>query len=276
MYVSSRKGFTLIELLVVIAIIAVLPVVVVLVLNPAELLRQSRDSNRISDIATLANALGIYNADQSGASGFRLGSSSVVYISIPDPSATSTAGDQCQGLGLIALPTTYIYHCAASSTYRNVNGTGWIPVNLASTTTGSPLGALPVDPINSSSSRLYYTYTINGTNYEVTSVMESTKYGVGGTNDVISNDGGPLASVYQKGSKFGLEPLDYGDNTLLAYWPFNEGMGTIAYDDSGNGNNGTWSGTPAGSSGYYSGGKAGNWAGYFAGSNQYTRDRKST
>ena len=49
---SPKKGFTLIELLIVIAIIAILAVVVVLVLNPAELLRQSRDSQRLSDIST--------------------------------------------------------------------------------------------------------------------------------------------------------------------------------------------------------------------------------
>src|SRR5579863_4498952 len=60
---NSRKGFTLIELLVVIAIIAVLAVVVVLTLNPAELLRQARDSNRISDFATLKSALSLYAED---------------------------------------------------------------------------------------------------------------------------------------------------------------------------------------------------------------------
>src|SRR6185437_16819322 len=62
---NNRKGFTLIELLVVIAIIAILAVVVVLTLNPAELLRQARDSNRTSDFATLKSALGLYGADVS-------------------------------------------------------------------------------------------------------------------------------------------------------------------------------------------------------------------
>ena len=38
----------MIELLVVIAIIAIVSVVVLLVLNPAQLLMQSRDSNRVS------------------------------------------------------------------------------------------------------------------------------------------------------------------------------------------------------------------------------------
>ena len=48
-----KKGFTLIELLIVIAILAVLGVTVTLVLNPAELLRQGRDSTRISDLSSI-------------------------------------------------------------------------------------------------------------------------------------------------------------------------------------------------------------------------------
>jgi prepilin-type N-terminal cleavage/methylation domain-containing protein len=265
MQTSSRKGFTLIELLVVVAIIAVLAVVVVLTLNPQALLQQSRDANRVSDMSTLVNVLGQYNTDQSGYAGFTMGSSSVVYVSIPDPSATTTAGDQCQGLGLLTLPATYSYHCAASSTYRNVNGAGWIPINFQTMSTGAPLGSLPVDSTNTSSSRLYYTYTTNGTQYEVTSPMESVKYQVGGSNDVISGDGGLLATVYEKGSQLGLEPLDYGDATLVRYYPLTEGANSIAYDDSGNNVTGTWTGTQSGSSGYYSAGKIGSYAGYFDG-----------
>jgi len=62
---KTQKGFTLIELLVVIAIIAILAVVVVLTLNPAELLRQARDSNRISDFATIKSTISLYQEDVS-------------------------------------------------------------------------------------------------------------------------------------------------------------------------------------------------------------------
>jgi prepilin-type N-terminal cleavage/methylation domain-containing protein len=263
----SRKGFTLIELLVVIAIIAILAIVVVLTLNPAELLRQSRDGNRVSDMATLNSAINLYNTDQSGVSSYFLGSANTVYVSIPDPVATTTAGDQCQGLGLISLPSGYSYHCAASSTYRNINGTGWIPVNLSNISAGTPLSNLPVDPTNASSSRLYYTYETNGTQFETTAVMESQKYQLGGSNDVISPDGGALASVYEKGSKLGLEPLDYGDATLVGFWPLNEGANSIAYDGSGSNATGSWSGTQIGSNGYYTtNAKVGPYAGDFDGS----------
>ena len=80
----SRSGFTLIELLVVIAIIAILAVVVILTLNPAQLLAQSRDANRVSDMATLNSAINLYETDQGGSSGYSLGTVSTSYISVPD------------------------------------------------------------------------------------------------------------------------------------------------------------------------------------------------
>lgn len=263
---NARRAFTLIELLIVIAIIAILSIVVVLVLNPVQLLMQSRDSNRVSDLATISTAISVYIGDQSSGN---LGSSSVVYVSLVDPSATSTVGDQCQGLGLLVLPIAYTYHCSASSTFKNINATGWIPINFNQASFGSPIGSLPVDPINTVSSRDYYTYTTNGSQFELTAVMESAKYKPGGSNDVITGDGGTLATLYEKGTKLGLEPLDYGDSSLTGYWTFEEGTGTIAYDYSGNNATGSWSGTPSGANGYYSPGNIGGWAGAFDGASNY-------
>ncbi|MGA2113123.1 MAG: prepilin-type N-terminal cleavage/methylation domain-containing protein [Bryobacteraceae bacterium] len=61
-----RKAFTLIELTVVIAILAILATVVVLTLNPAGLLQESRDASRLSDMATLNNAVSYSLADNAG------------------------------------------------------------------------------------------------------------------------------------------------------------------------------------------------------------------
>jgi prepilin-type N-terminal cleavage/methylation domain-containing protein len=170
---SSRSAFTLIELLVVIAIIAILAVVVVLTLNPAELLRQSRDSNRLSDLATLTSAINLYNTDQGGASGYSLGTPGVTYLSVPDPAATTTAGSDCTGLG---FPSGGAFHCAASSTYRTASSTGWIPVSFSAISSASPISNLPIDPVNTTSSNLYYTYQTDGTTFKLRAIPESTKY----------------------------------------------------------------------------------------------------
>lgn len=256
-----RKGFTLIELLVVIAIIAILAVVVVLTLNPAALLQQSRDSQRVSDMATLTSAINLYNTDQSGASSYSLGSASMSYMSIFDSSATSTAGDQCQGL---SMPTAiaYSYHCAASSTYRMVNSTGWIPVNFQNISAGSPLGVLPVDPTNQTSSDLYYTYETNGNQWTLNSFFESSKYA-----KTMESSGGADPALDETGPGAGTLP-DIGRG-LVGYWPLDEGTGSTTIDWSGNGNNGTWSGTAAGTSGYYSPGHVWQWGGVFDGATTY-------
>jgi len=265
---SSISAFTLIELLVVIGIIAILMVTVVIVMNPGQLLAQSRDSNRLSDIASIDTSLRLASIDS-----LSFGSANTVYISIPDNTATTTAGDQCQGLGLPSLPATYSYHCAASSTYRSTNGTGWIPVNMTQISQGTPLSQLPIDPVNTSSSRSYYTYSTNGTQFEVTMSPESQKYKTGGGNDVISSDGGSLASVYEKGTKLGLEPLDYGDSSLVGYWTFDEGTGSVAYDYSGSNATGSWQGTLGNQ---WTTGKIGSGAGSFNGSNNYVNMGNNT
>lgn len=249
----KERGFTLIELLVVIAIIAVLAVVVILTLNPAQLLAQSRDSQRLSDMATLQSALNLYTEDQSGASSFSLGTATTSYLSIPDVSSS------CADLGMPS--SSYAYQCSSSSTYRGVFSAGWIPVDLASSTAGSPLGALPVDPVNQTSSDLYYTYSTNGFQYQVNAFLESSKYAKS-----AFNDGGSDPTLLESGS--GATTMPDAGRGLVGYWPLNEANGaTTAIDWSGGGNNATWVGTASGTNGFYSPGHVWAWGGYFNSSN---------
>ena len=225
---SARGAFTLIELLIVIAVIAILATVVILTLNPAELLAESRDSGRLSDMKNLDQAISLYEEDTGGS----LGTSDMLYISIPDPDATTSAGDACQGLGpLPTLPSGWSYHCAGTQWYRNVDGTGWIPLDFKSASYGSPLGSLPVDPTNASSSGLYYTYATNGTQYELTAVMESAKFA---TQE--ADDGGPDPAMYEEGTNLALSPFAHG---MVNFWKLNEGNGTSIADYSGFGDSGT-------------------------------------
>jgi prepilin-type N-terminal cleavage/methylation domain-containing protein len=200
----ERSAFTLIELLVVIAVIAVISVVLVVILNPAELLSESRDTNRLSDMEVIDKTISIYEAQVGG--GSTPGSSSVAYISIPDPLASTTAGDQCQGLGLPTLPALWGYHCASVNNYRNVDGTGWIPINLQAFPGTNSISELPVDPKNQTSTGFYYTYTTNGSAYQLTAELESQKY-----SGLMASDNGSYTDLYErKGSPAAnLPPIDF-------------------------------------------------------------------
>ena len=235
MRASSRFAFTLIELLVVIAIIAILAVVVVLTLNPAELLRQSRDSTRVSDIDTMTHAISLYQTDQAGTKGYFMGNASSVYISLPDPTISGNTTSTCAYWNLPALPTGagYSYQCSSPQSYRSTNGSGWLPVNLSSISAGNPLGSLPADPTNQSSTGLYYTYATDGTSYEVTSLFESQKYKTQYAQAPM-DPGYP--EVNAKGSSLTVSPL-FNPTGLVGWWPLDEGTGTVSLDQSGSGNN---------------------------------------
>jgi prepilin-type N-terminal cleavage/methylation domain-containing protein len=196
----KRKGFTLIELLVVIAIIAILSVVVILTLNPAELLKQSRDSNRISDLSTTKTAILFY---LDTATTPNLASSSFGYTAcyLSTLTGVGTTSSKCgvfAGSGLTTDASTTL------ANYRNVNSTGWIPINFSGLVGGTPFGTLPVDPTNNAS--YYYSYAASSTSlvFEVDALMESAKYGSGGSNNVVNTDGGDNPNVYEVGSNLSL------------------------------------------------------------------------
>jgi len=209
---KSRKGFTLIELLVVIAIIAILAVVVVLTLNPAQLLAQSRDSNRVSDFATLKSAIALYQVDVSTTWMGVVGTAYIANVSAP---TTTQAGWQstttAAGWGWATAPGT---PGIATSTSRGVNGTstsggGWMPINFGAISSGAPFGSMPIDPLGNTTantscqggaSECAYVYVTSGTQYKLMSKMESTKYMNGGSGDVETGDGGNTTTTFEQGT----------------------------------------------------------------------------
>ncbi len=214
---KKRSSFTLIELLVVLALVAILSVVVVLTLNPAELIKQARDSNRLSDLSTINTALNLFSVDV--ASGF-MGTSTIVYVSIPD-NASST----CGSLGLPTLPTGWNYNCVTTANLRNTDGTGWIPVNFQRISSNSPISQLPIDPQNTTSTK-YYTY-VTGGSWKVMATPESEKY-----TATAGTDGGTNIGQFEVGNNMSLAPFLDG---LVGWWKFDGD----ANDSSGFGNNGT-------------------------------------
>lgn len=172
---AKKQGFTLIELLIVIAILGVLAAAVTIILNPAELLAQARDGQRISDLETVSSAISTYLAD-TGSSTVNLDSQSFYPNGACTASTTATpfidnGGGNCVVPGSAALPT---------ANYRKVDGTGWVDVPLSGLAGGSPLSLLPIDPTNSGN----YTYAYVGNNttttpnysFKLAARMESTKF----------------------------------------------------------------------------------------------------
>jgi len=168
--IKRNKGFTLIELLIVIAILVILAVIVVLAINPLEMLRKSRDSQRLSDLTTVRTAINLWSADQERAN-----------------SDYGTAG------------TVYASNDAGST--QAVDGTGWLPINFTDMTAGqgSPISALPRDPSHPASA---YRYGTNGSaGWELDCPIESSS-----NASKASNDGGNNASRYEVGTDLTILP----------------------------------------------------------------------
>lgn len=183
-----KKGFTLIELLLTIAIVGVLAAVVILTLNPAELLRQSRDSNRTSDLNTLKNAINLYITDL-GANA-DLGAANTCYAL---PSSSIACASRFAGGGSPVMIAT-----------ENINGTGWIPVNFMRMSSEAPISALPRDPINNTTYFYAYKPDQAAMVFEINAKMESAKYANGGDGDIESTDGGDNNNLFESGTSFTL------------------------------------------------------------------------
>lgn len=238
----SKASFTLVELLVVIGILAILTAAVVIVLNPAELLRQGRDSSRMTDLANIQKGMQLLLSQNPAVN---LGNASTVYVSLADSSST------CGSWSLPALPSGYSYRCAPAASLTSINGSGWMPVDFSSTSVQN-LPRLPVDPINASSTGFFYSYIpgSNGT-FEIASSVESNKYIARG-----NADGGISSTMFEFGSNLSLIPpsimglgstysqLTSYDPSLLAYWPMDEGSGATANDASGKAHTGSIGSAP--------------------------------
>ena len=224
---GKKKGFTLIELLVVIAIIAILSIVVVLTLNPAEMLRRSRDSNRVSDLSVIKTAIGLYLADVSSTS---MGNPGTCYLQESGAAAavnifefpSSTPGEAGTPTTIVATTTTACAYwfgtetiAPITSTNRSVNSTGgWIPINLSLISTGAPIGQWPADPAFSGGASVagnanaghFYSYIPVAANnaYKLAAKMESALYSYNGSSDVEGTDGGIDPNMYEQGTNLTL------------------------------------------------------------------------
>jgi len=182
----TKKGFTLLELLIVIGILAILSTTIVLVINPAELLRKARDSQRISDLNTMKTAIAYYITEVADP---ELGT---VYTS---KTYSDVGGVLCAANGPASSTPTFA-----------VNGTGWIPIEFTKITGGAPIGSLPADPnasLSADNAVYHYAYLVSSSTnstFKLTAKMESIYYSNEGDGDVESKDGGVNDDIYEVGT----------------------------------------------------------------------------
>ena len=207
--------------MIVIAILAILSAIVIFALNPARLFDNFRDTRRVSDINTINRAINFietWNTD-----GIAYGSTTTVYISLPDTSST------CSSYTLPVLPTGYTYSCKTIDNYRKTDSNGWIPIDFSIANGNSYIPILPIDPVNDTT--YFYTY-YSGGSYEVTALLKNPN-----ANSI--NDDDSLTGAFTMGSpnRTWITPLSR-DTNLIGHWKFDEDSGN-ALDYSGNGYTGT-------------------------------------
>ncbi len=171
-----KKGFTLIELLIVIGILALLATLTIMVLNPAQMLAESRDVQRLNDMSTISSAISLFLAT----------------VTIP----TFTTAFNCTVGTVPFAPDT---GPCATNVVRTTAGAGWVNVNLSLISGGSPIAALPLDPIQNAT--FYYIFRADGPSmtFELNANLESTRH-----SPLEANDGGDNPNAYERGNSPGL------------------------------------------------------------------------
>lgn len=202
---QKKKGFTLIELIIAIAIIAVLGITVIVLINPVNMFREARDSQRIADVEQMNRVMSLYSAN------------------VGDLSA-SICDNKCYAQTLSGMGFGTAARCGqrysaannnetVTSTAQGIDGTGWVPIDLRpmSGGIGVPITAWPIDPktvvsLNGPQTQVlvgtsqYYSFACLNNAWEFTAHLESARY----TSSSSEMDGGTDLRLYEVGTNVGL------------------------------------------------------------------------
>ncbi|MCX6715654.1 MAG: hypothetical protein NT077_01395 [Candidatus Taylorbacteria bacterium] len=231
---------TLLHALILVGIIAIIVSFGIRYARPytKELSLQKLDETRINDLDAVNNVL---NKIISATSTMSIGANHTIYISLPSNDSA------CSDLDLPSVPDGWKYHCVATTTLQQADGTGWLPVNF-----DNSLVQLPIDPINKGETLNYYAYVASSTvtiqpksklklvkskiikptapiapQFVLTAVLDSNKY----LKERAQNDDGVDDIRYEVGSNVKIWADAEG---LIGYWPMDEMDGITVHDISGN------------------------------------------
>jgi prepilin-type N-terminal cleavage/methylation domain-containing protein len=219
---ENKIGFTLIELIIVLAIVAVLAAILITIIRPQQIFQNLRDTQRMSDLKNLANAINLYMTDMQNKGQDIVLTPSGTVLTFPNGQILNKPNDGCRGgatptifystanLGNVLLPFGFEFSGARATTTRTVatsttgNPPGWLPVPIA-TSSLVQLPSLPIDPRNSSNAStpnsFYYTFACNlsDLSFELNARLEIK------TNE-MQNDGGDVNSLYEVGTNLTILP----------------------------------------------------------------------
>ncbi|MEK7507758.1 MAG: hypothetical protein AAB602_01580 [Patescibacteria group bacterium] len=150
-------------------------------LDDIEILKEARDTQRISNLSTLKALVSLYAADVSNP---KLCTAKTIYASAPN------------------APVPAGWKQGANAGKLNMDGTGWLPMDFTEISSGSPLEELPKDPINDARSGLAYTYACDPATqtFKFSVKLESKKYNKDGKYSVTATDGGIYPDAFEIGT----------------------------------------------------------------------------
>ena len=204
-----KKGFTLIEILTILVGITVISGLLITLIKPGELFKCVRDSQRINDLQALSSAIQYYiisvdNPDLDGPYQNRgvYEPSSTIFISAPSDKESIPNT-------FVVGTSTYIINAVNSKNSKNIDGSGWLPINFSSLKLQT-INTLPVDPINSYNSKYFYSYVFHRgmKGFELNANLECNRYKKGGVEDKTSTEGGDDPDIYEVGSILTLLPSE--------------------------------------------------------------------
>jgi|GEM_PF-3485938 len=200
---NKYKSLTFLEVLITLTILSIVSILVVGLLKPQETFKAARDTKRITSIKQIEKAIELYLTENQS---LDLGSSTIIYISLPDNSPTCSAWIS----QLPPLPSGYEYRCSANP--QNIDGTGWIPIDFTKSSITN-ISSLSTDPINSPPYYFAYVADNNKKSFEITAYLESERNK--GENSVSANDYGTNIYLYEGGSDRTLLPLSFETQIAL-------------------------------------------------------------